>query len=174
MVYDLGGGTFDVSIIEIGDGVMKILSTAGDNKLGGDDFDNVITQYMLDEFKKQEGVDLSTDKMAMQRLKEAAEKAKKELSSATTTNINLPFITATAEGPKHFDMNLTRAKFDELTHDLVEMTAEPVRRALSDAGITASELGQVLLVGGSSRIPAVQDKVRQLTGKEAKQEPEPG
>ena len=166
MVYDLGGGTFDVSIIEIGDGVIEVLSTAGDNKLGGDDFDNVITQYMLDEFKKQEGVDLSTDKMAMQRLKEAAEKAKKELSSATTTNINLPFITATAEGPKHFDMNLTRAKFDELTHDLVEKTAEPVRRALSDAGLTASDLGQVLLVGGSTRIPAVQDKVRQLTGKE--------
>ena len=164
MVYDLGGGTFDVSIIEIGDGVIEVLSTAGDNKLGGDDFDNVITQYMLDEFKKQEGVDLSTDKMAMQRLKEAAEKAKKELSSATTTNINLPFITATAEGPKHFDMNLTRAKFDELTHDLVERTATPVQNALRDAGITASELGQVLLVGGSTRIPAVQDKVKQLTG----------
>ena len=166
MVYDLGGGTFDVSIIEIGDGVIEVLSTAGDNKLGGDDFDNVITQYMLDEFKKQEGVDLSTDKMAMQRLKEAAEKAKKELSSATTTNINLPFITATAEGPKHFDMNLTRAKFDELTHDLVEKTAEPVTRALSDAGITAAELGQVLLVGGSTRIPAVQEEVKRLTGKE--------
>ena len=166
MVYDLGGGTFDVSIIEIGDGVIEVLATNGDTHLGGDDFDNKITQWMIDEFKKAEGVDLSTDKMALQRLKEAAEKAKKELSSATTTNINLPFITATAEGPKHFDMNLTRAKFDELTHDLVEMTAEPVRRALSDAGITASELGQVLLVGGSSRIPAVQDKVRQLTGKE--------
>ena len=166
MVYDLGGGTFDVSIIEIGDGVIEVLATNGDTHLGGDDFDNRITQWMIDEFKKTEGVDLSGDKMALQRLKEAAEKAKKELSSATTTNINLPFITATAEGPKHFDMNLTRAKFDELTHDLVEMTAEPVRRALSDAGITASELGQVLLVGGSSRIPAVQDKVRQLTGKE--------
>ena len=166
LVYDLGGGTFDVSIIEIGDGVIEVLSTAGNNRLGGDDFDQKITDYMLAEFKKAEGVDLSNDKMALQRLKEAAEKAKKELSSATTTNINLPFITATAEGPKHFDMNLTRAKFDELTHDLVEMTAEPVRRALSDAGITASELGQVLLVGGSSRIPAVQDKVRQLTGKE--------
>ena len=166
MVYDLGGGTFDVSIIEIGDGVIEVLSTAGNNRLGGDDFDQKITDYMLSEFKKAEGVDLSNDKMALQRLKEAAEKAKKELSSATTTNINLPFITATAEGPKHFDMNLTRAKFDELTHDLVEMTADPVRRALSDAGITASELGQVLLVGGSSRIPAVQDKVRQLTGKE--------
>ena len=166
MVYDLGGGTFDVSVIEIGDGVIEVLSTAGNNRLGGDDFDQKVTDYMLAEFKKAEGVDLSNDKMALQRLKEAAEKAKKELSSATTTNINLPFITATAEGPKHFDMNLTRAKFDELTHDLVEMTAEPVRRALSDAGITASELGQVLLVGGSSRIPAVQDKVRQLTGKE--------
>ena len=166
MVYDLGGGTFDVSIIEIGDGVIEVLSTAGDNKLGGDDFDNVITQYMLDEFKKQEGVDLSTDKMAMQRLKEAAEKAKKELSSATTTNINLPFITATAEGPKHFDTNLTRAKFDELTAHLVERTAGPVNSALNDAGMTASELSKVLLVGGSTRIPAVQDKVQQLTGKE--------
>ncbi|MCI5623076.1 molecular chaperone DnaK [Anaerostipes sp.] len=166
MVYDLGGGTFDVSIIEIGDGVIEVLSTAGDNKLGGDDFDNVITQYMLDEFKKQEGVDLSGDKMAMQRLKEAAEKAKKELSSSTTTNINLPFITATAEGPKHFDMNLTRAKFDELTGSLVERTAGPVNAALNDAGMTASELSKVLLVGGSTRIPAVQDKVQQLTGKE--------
>ena len=166
MVYDLGGGTFDVSIIEIGDGVIEVLSTAGDNKLGGDDFDNVITQYMLDEFKKQEGVDLSTDKMAMQRLKEAAEKAKKELSSATTTNINLPFITATAEGPKHFDMNLTRAKFDELTAHLVERTAGPVNSALNDAGMTASELSKVLLVGGSTRIPVVQSKVQQLTGKE--------
>ena len=166
MVYDLGVGKFDVSIIEIGDGVIEVLSTAGDNKLGGDDFDNVITQYMLDEFKKQEGVDLSTDKMAMQRLKEAAEKAKKELSSATTTNINLPFITATAEGPKHFDMNLTRAKFDELTAHLVERTAGPVNSALNDAGMTASELSKVLLVGGSTRIPAVQSKVQQLTGKE--------
>ncbi|MDO4170265.1 MAG: molecular chaperone DnaK [Lachnospiraceae bacterium] len=166
MVYDLGGGTFDVSIIEIGDGVIEVLSTAGDNKLGGDDFDNVITQYMLDEFKKAEGVDLSSDKMAMQRLKEAAEKAKKELSSSTTTNINLPFITATAEGPKHFDMNLTRAKFDELTRSLVERTATPVQTALKDAGLTASDLTKVLLVGGSTRIPAVQDKVKQLTGKE--------
>ena len=166
MVYDLGGGTFDVSVIEIGDGVIEVLSTAGNNRLGGDDFDQKVTDWMLAEFKKAEGVDLSNDKMALQRLKEAAEKAKKELSSATTTNINLPFITATAEGPKHFDMNLTRAKFDELTHDLVEKTAEPVRRALSDAGITAAELGQVLLVGGSTRIPAVQDKVKQLTGKE--------
>ena len=166
MVYDLGGGTFDVSVIEIGDGVIEVLATSGNNRLGGDDFDNRVTQWMLDEFKKAEGVDLSNDKMAMQRLKEAAEKAKKELSSATTTNINLPFITATNEGPKHFDMNLTRAKFDELTHDLVEMTAEPVRTALKDAGITAADLGQVLLVGGSTRIPAVQDKVKQLTGKE--------
>ena len=166
MVYDLGGGTFDVSIIEIGDGVIEVLSTAGNNRLGGDDFDQKITDYMLADFKATEGVDLSTDKMALQRLKEAAEKAKKELSSATTTNINLPFITATAEGPKHFDMNLTRAKFDELTHDLVEKTAEPVTRALSDAGITAAELGQVLLVGGSTRIPAVQEEVKRLTGKE--------
>ena len=166
MVYDLGGGTFDVSVIEIGDGVIEVLSTAGNNRLGGDDFDQKITDYMLADFKAKEGVDLSTDKMALQRLKEAAEKAKKELSSATTTNINLPFITATAEGPKHFDMNLTRAKFDELTHELVEKTAEPVRRALSDAGITASDLGQVLLVGGSTRIPAVQEEVKRLTGKE--------
>ncbi|MCI9531111.1 MAG: molecular chaperone DnaK [Lachnospiraceae bacterium] len=166
MVYDLGGGTFDVSIIEIGEGVIEVLSTSGDNRLGGDDFDQKVTDYMLAEFKKAEGVDLSNDKMALQRLKEAAEKAKKELSSATTTNINLPFITATAEGPKHFDMNLTRAKFDELTHDLVERTAVPVQNALRDAGLTASELGQVLLVGGSTRVPAVQDKVKQLTGKE--------
>ena len=162
MVYDLGGGTFDVSVIEIGDGVIEVLSTAGNNRLGGDDFDQKITDYMLADFKAKEGVDLSADKMALQRLREAAEKAKKELSSATTTNINLPFITATAEGPKHFDMNLTRAKFDELTRDLVEKTQEPVRRALSDAGITASELGQVLLVGGSTRIPAVQEEVKRL------------
>ena len=166
MVYDLGGGTFDVSIIEIGDGVIEVLSTAGDNRLGGDDFDNVITQYMLDDFKAKEGVDLSADKMAMQRFKEAAEKAKKELSSSTTTNINLPFITATAEGPKHFEMNLTRAKFNELTAHLVERTATPVSKALNDAGLNASELSKVLLVGGSTRIPAVQDKVKQLTGKE--------
>ena len=166
MVYDLGGGTFDVSIIEIGDGVIEVLSTAGNNRLGGDDFDQMITDYMLADFKAKEGVDLSGDKMALQRLKEAAEKAKKELSSATTTNINLPFITATSEGPKHFDMNLTRAKFDELTRDLVDKTAEPVRRALSDAGITAADLGQVLLVGGSTRIPAVQEEVKRLTGKE--------
>ena len=166
MVYDLGGGTFDVSIIEIGDGVIEVLATNGDTHLGGDDFDNKIIQWMLDEFKKAEGVDLSGDKMAMQRLKEAAEKAKKELSSAMTTNINLPFITATAEGPKHFDMNLTRAKFDELTRDLVDKTAIPVQNAMKDAGLNYSDLGQVQLVGGSTRIPAVQDKVRALTGKE--------
>ena len=166
MVYDLGGGTFDVSIIEIGDGVIEVLSTAGNNHLGGDDFDQKVADYMISEFKKKEGVDLSTDKMAMQRIKEVAEKAKKELSSATTTNINLPFISMNANGPLHFDMDLTRAKFDELTHDLVEKTADPVRRALSDAGLSASELGQVLLVGGSTRVPAVQDKVKQLTGKE--------
>ena len=166
MVYDLGGGTFDVSIIEIGDGVIEVLATAGDNRLGGDDFDQKITDYMLAEFKKNEGVDLSNDKMALQRLKEAAEKAKKELSSATTTNINLPFITATSEGPKHFDMNLTRAKFDELTHDLVERTATPVTTALKDAGLTSGEISKVLLVGGSTRIPAVQDKVKALTGHE--------
>ena len=166
MVYDLGGGTFDVSIIEIGDGVIEVLATNGDTHLGGDDFDNKIIQWMLDEFKKAEGVDLSGDKMAMQRLKEAAEKAKKELSSAMTTNINLPFITATAEGPKHFDMNLTRAKFDELTRDLVDKTTIPVQNAMKDAGLNYSDLGQVLLVGGSTRIPAVQDKVRALTGKE--------
>uniref|UniRef100_UPI0006D241FE molecular chaperone DnaK n=1 Tax=Clostridium sp. NkU-1 TaxID=1095009 RepID=UPI0006D241FE len=166
MVYDLGGGTFDVSIIEIGDGVIEVLSTNGDTRLGGDDFDNRVTQWMVDEFKKAEGVDLSGDKMAMQRLREAAEKAKKELSSATTTNINLPFITATSEGPKHLDMNLTRAKFDELTADLIERTAIPVQNALKDAGITAAELGKVLLVGGSTRMLAAQEKVKQLTGKE--------
>ena len=166
MVYDLGGGTFDVSIIDIGDGVIEVLATNGDNRLGGDDFDQKISDYMISEFKRTEGVDLSNDKMALQRIKEAAEKAKKELSSATTTNINLPFITATADGPKHFDMNLTRAKFDELTHDLVERTTIPVQNALRDAGISASELGKVLLVGGSTRIPAVQEKVKQLTGKE--------
>ena len=166
MVYDLGGGTFDVSIIEIGDGVIEVLSTNGDTHLGGDDFDNAITNYMLSEFKNTEGVDLSNDPMAMQRLKEAAEKAKKELSSSTTTNINLPFITATAEGPKHFDMTLTRAKFDELTHDLVERTAIPVQNAMKDAGLTYNDIAKVLLVGGSTRIPAVQEKVKQLTGKE--------
>ena len=166
LVYDLGGGTFDVSIIEIGDGVIEVLATNGDTHLGGDDFDNKVINWMVNEFKGQNGVDLSGDKMAMQRLKEAAEKAKKELSSATTTNINLPFISMNASGPLHFDMNLTRAKFDELTNDLVERTAVPVQNALKDAGLTASEIGQVLLVGGSTRIPAVQDKVRQLTGKE--------
>ena len=166
MVYDLGGGTFDVSIIEIGDGVIEVLATNGDTHLGGDDFDNRITQWMIEEFKKTEGVDLSGDKMALQRLKEAAEKAKKELSTMTTTNINLPFITATSEGPKHLDMNLTRAKFDELTSDLIERTAIPVQNALKDAGITAAELGKVLLVGGSTRMISAQEKVKQLTGKE--------
>ena len=166
MVYDLGGGTFDVSIIEIGDGVIEVLATNGDTHLGGDDFDNKITDWLVSEFKKAEGVDLSTDKMALQRLKEAAEKAKKELSTSTTTNINLPFITATAEGPKHLDMTLSRAKFDELTHDLIERTAVPVQNALKDAGITASELGKVLLVGGSTRMINAQEKVKELTGKE--------
>ncbi len=166
MVYDLGGGTFHVSIIEIGDGVIEVLATNGDTHLGGDDFDNRVTQWMIDEFKKTEGVDLSGDKMALQRLKEAAEKAKKELSSATTTNINLPFITATADGPKHLDMNLTRAKFDELTSDLIERTAIPVQNALRDAGLTAADLSKVLLVGGSTRMLSAQEKVKQLTGKE--------
>jgi molecular chaperone DnaK len=166
MVYDLGGGTFDVSVIEIGDGVIEVLATNGNNKLGGDDFDKKITDYMIAEFKNKEGIDLSGDKMALQRLREAAEKAKKELSSSTTTNINLPFITANETGPKHFEMDLTRAKFDELTHDLVEATVIPVQNALKDAGLTASELSKVLLVGGSTRIPAVQDKVKQLTGHE--------
>ncbi len=166
MVYDLGGGTFDVSVIEIGDGVIEVLSTNGDTHLGGDDFDNRVMQWMIDEFKAKEGVDLSGDKMAMQRIKEAAEKAKKELSNATTTNINLPFITATADGPKHLDLDLTRAKFDEITSDLVERTAIPVQNALKDAGLTAADLSKVLLVGGSTRIPAVQAKVKQLTGKE--------
>ncbi len=167
MVYDLGGGTFDVSIIEIGDGVIEVLATNGNNHLGGDDFDKRITDYMIDDFKSKEGIDLSNDKMAMQRLKEAAEKAKKELSSSTTTNINLPFITADDNGPKHFEMDLTRAKFDELTHDLVEATVVPVQNALKDAGLTAADISKVLLVGGSTRVPAVQDKVKQLT----KQEP---
>ena len=166
MVYDLGGGTFDVSIIDIGDGVIEVLATNGDNHLGGDDFDERITKYMLDDFKAKEGIDLSADKMALQRMREAAEKAKKELSSATTTNINLPFITADSTGAKHFEMNLTKAKFDELTHDLVERTVIPVQNALRDAGLNASELSKVLLVGGSTRIPAVQDKVKQLTGQE--------
>ncbi|MDO4285009.1 MAG: molecular chaperone DnaK [Eubacteriales bacterium] len=166
MVYDLGGGTFDVSIIDIGDGVIEVLSTNGDTRLGGDDFDQRIINWMVAEFKAKEGVDLSGDKMAMQRLKEAAEKAKKELSSATTTNINLPFITATAEGPKHFDMNLSRAKFEELIHDLVEKTAIPVQNAMRDAGLTNADIGKVLLVGGSTRVPCVQEKVQQLTGHE--------
>ena len=166
MVYDLGGGTFDVSIIDIGDGVIEVLSTNGDTHLGGDDYDDRITKWLVEEFKSQEGVDLSQDKMALQRLKEAAEKAKKELSSATTTDINLPFITATAEGPKHLDMKLSRAKFEELTADLTERTAIPVQNSLRDAGLTASELGKVLLVGGSTRMPVAQEKVKQLTGKE--------
>ena len=166
LVYDLGGGTFDVSIIEIGDGVIEVLSTNGDTRLGGDDFDQRIIDWIIREFKAAEGIDLSNDKMALQRMKEAAEKAKKELSSAITTNINLPFITATAEGPKHFDKNLTRAKFEELISDLVEKTAIPVQNAMRDAGLNNSDLGKVLLVGGSTRIPCVQDKVQKLTGHE--------
>lgn len=166
MVYDLGGGTFDVSVIDIGDGVIEVLATNGDTHLGGDDYDQRITDWMVSEFKKAEGVDLSADKMALQRLRDAAEKAKKELSASTTTEINLPFITATAEGPKHLDMTLTRAKFEELTQDLTERTAVPVQNALRDAGITAAELGKVLLVGGSTRMPVAQEKVRSLTGKE--------
>ena len=166
MVYDLGGGTFDVSVLEIGDGIIEVLATAGNNRLGGDDFDACITQYLVDEFRKAEGIDLSQDKVAMQRLREAAEKAKVELSSVTTSNINLPYITADATGPKHLDVTLTRAKFNELTHHLVEKTAGPVRQALSDAGLTPSDISKVLLVGGSSRIPAVQDMVKSLVGKE--------
>ncbi len=166
MVYDLGGGTFDVSVIDIGDGVIEVLATAGNNRLGGDDFDDRVMRYLIDEFKKAEGVDLSADKMAVQRLKDAAEKAKKELSTQTQTNVNLPFITATAEGPKHLDITITRAKFDELTRDLVDATREPVQTALRDAGLTAADLGKVLLVGGSTRIPAVQELVKQMTGKE--------
>ncbi len=166
MVYDLGGGTFDVSIIDIGDGVIEVLSTNGDTHLGGDDFDERVMRWIIDEFKKQEGIDLTGDNRARQRLIEAAEKAKKELSSATTTNINLPFITMNEEGPKHIDLTLTRAKFEELVHDLIERTVTPVQNALRDAGLTPSDLGKVLLVGGSTRIPAVQEKVRQLTGKE--------
>ena len=166
MVYDLGGGTFDVSIIDIGDGVIEVLSTNGDTVLGGDDFDNKITDWLVAEFKKNEGVDLSADKMALQRLKEAAEKAKKELSTSTTTNINLPFITATSEGPKHLDVTLTRAKFDELTRDLIERTAVPVQNALKDAGLATGELGKVLLVGGSTRMVNAQEKVKQLTSQE--------
>ena len=166
MVYDLGGGTFDVSVLEIGDGVIEVLATAGNNRLGGDDFDQCITNYLVQEFKKSEGIDLSGDRVAMQRLKEAAEKAKIELSGVTSTNINLPYITADATGPKHLDVTLTRAKFNELTAYLVEKTAGPVRQAMSDAGISASDLTKVLLVGGSSRIPAVQEMVKKLTGKE--------
>ena len=166
MVYDLGGGTFDVSVIEIGDGVIEVLATSGNNRLGGDDFDDRVIKFLVDEFKKQENMDLMQDKMAMQRLKEAAEKAKKELSTVITTNINLPFITMNQDGPKHMDINLTRAKFDELTHDLVEKTMGPVQTALKDAGVSPSELDKVLLVGGSTRIPAVQDAVKKLTGKE--------
>ena len=166
MVYDLGGGTFDVSIIEIGDGVIEVLATNGDNRLGSDDFDKRITDYMIEDFKSKEGIDLSNDKMALQRIREAAEKAKKELSSSTTTNINLTFITANETGPKHFEMDLTRAKFDELTHDLVERTAAPVQNALRDAGLNASDLSKVLLVGGSTRMLSVQEKVKQLTGHE--------
>ncbi|MBR5495767.1 MAG: molecular chaperone DnaK, partial [Oscillospiraceae bacterium] len=166
MVYDLGGGTFDVSIIEMGDGVQEVLATAGDNRLGGDDFDERVTKWFIDEFKKSNGIDLSADRMAMQRLREAAEKAKIELSGMPTTNINLPFITADATGPKHLDLTLTRAKFNELTADLVERTMGPVRQALSDAGLSASELDKILLVGGSTRIPAVQDAVKNITGKE--------
>ena len=166
MVYDLGGGTFDVSIIEIGDGVIEVLSTNGDTHLGGDDFDQAIINWMVQDFKSKEGVDLSGDKMAMQRLKEAAEKAKKELSSSTTTNINLPFISAGADGPKHFDVDLTRAKFEELIHDLVERTAIPVQNAMKDAGLTNADIGKVLLVGGSTRVPCVVEKVKQLTGQE--------
>lgn len=166
MVYDLGGGTFDVSILEIGDGVFEVLATSGNNRLGGDDFDDRIIQYLKDEFKKETGVDLSADKMAMQRLKEASEKAKIELSGVTTSNINLPFISADASGPKHLDVTLTRAKFDELTADLVEKTMEPTRRALSDAGLQPSDISKVLLVGGSSRIPAVQEAVKRLIGQE--------
>ena len=166
MVYDLGGGTFDVSIIEMGDGVQEVLATAGNNRLGGDDFDQRLINYFVEEFKKENGIDLSRDKMAMQRLKEAAEKAKIELSGMTQANVNLPFITADATGPKHFDMTITRAKFNELTADLVEKTMGPVNQALSDAGLTASDLNKVLLVGGSTRIPAVQDAVKRITGKD--------
>ncbi len=166
MVYDLGGGTFDVSILEIGDGVIEVLATAGNNRLGGDDFDQCVMEYLLSEFKKTDGIDLRGDKMAMQRLKEAAEKAKIELSGVTSTNINLPYITADANGPKHLDITLTRAKFNELTAHLVEKTAGPVKQALADSGLAASDLSKVLLVGGSSRIPAVQDMVKSLTGKE--------
>lgn len=166
MVYDLGGGTFDVSVIEIGDGVIEVLATSGNNKLGGDDFDQRVINFLVQEFKKAENMDLSSDKMAMQRLKEAAEKAKKDLSTVTSTNINLPFITMNQDGPKHLDVTLTRAKFDEITADLVDATMGPVRTALSDAGLQANELDKILLVGGSTRIVAVQDAVKKITGKE--------
>ena len=166
MVYDLGGGTFDVSILEIGDGVIEVLATAGNNRLGGDDFDECIMKYLVSEFKKSDGIDLSGDKVAMQRLKEAAEKAKIELSGVTTSNINLPYITADATGPKHLDVTLTRAKFNELTAHLVEATMGPVRQAMGDAGLSGSDISKVLLVGGSSRIPAVQEAVKKITGKE--------
>jgi len=166
MVYDLGGGTFDVSVLEIGDGVIEVLATGGNTRLGGDDFDDCVTKYLIDEFKKAQGIDLSADRVALQRLREAAEKAKIELSGVTSSNINLPYITADATGPKHLDVTLTRAKFNELTHHLVEKTVGPVRQALSDAGLTANDLSKVLLVGGSTRIPAVQDMVKSLTGKE--------
>lgn len=173
MVYDLGGGTFDVSILEVGDGVFEVLATRGNNKLGGDDFDQRIINYIADNFKKENGVDLTQDKMSLQRLKEAAEKAKKELSTTMTTNINLPFISATAAGPLHLNMDLTRAKFNELTHDLVEKTTEPVRSAIKDAGISASEIDKVLLVGGSTRIPAVQEAVKQIIGKDPQKDINP-
>lgn len=173
MVYDLGGGTFDVSILELGDGVFEVLATRGNNKLGGDDFDNKLIDYIAEEFKKEHGVDLKADKMSLQRLKEAAEKAKKELSSTMTTNINLPFITATASGPIHLNMDITRAKFNELTHDLVEKTIEPVKECIKDAGINVSDLDKVLLVGGSTRIPAVQDEVKALTGKDPQKDINP-
>ena len=173
MVYDLGGGTFDVSILEVGDGVFEVLATRGNNKLGGDDFDQRIINYIADNFKKENGVDLTQDKMSLQRLKEAAEKAKKELSTTMTTNINLPFISATAAGPLHLNMDLTRAKFNELTHDLVEKTTEPVKSAIKDAGINASEIDKVLLVGGSTRIPAVQEAVKQIIGKDPQKDINP-
>ena len=173
MVYDLGGGTFDVSILEVGDGVFEVLATRGNNKLGGDDFDQRIINYIAENFKKENGVDLTQDKMSLQRLKEAAEKAKKELSTTMTTNINLPFISATAAGPLHLNMDLTRAKFNELTHDLVEKTTEPVKSAIKDAGISASEIDKVLLVGGSTRIPAVQEAVKQIIGKDPQKDINP-
>ena len=166
MVYDLGGGTFDVSILDIGDGVFEVLATNGNTHLGGDDFDQRVIDYLVSEFKKSDGIDLSTDKMAMQRLKEAAEKAKIELSQMQQTQINLPFITADANGPKHLNVTLTRAKFEELIHDLVESTRTPVENALKDAKITANDIGKVLLVGGSTRVPCVQEMVKKITGKE--------